>query len=76
MATKVRCHKRSNLPALVTGDQVIWQPDPQEGGVIIATEERRTLLSRPDSRGQLRPVASNIDRIIIVAAQPHVHRPT
>jgi len=66
--TTVRCHKRSNLPPLVTGDQVIWQPDPQEGGVIVATEERRTLLSRPDSRGQLRPVASNIDRIIIVAA--------
>lgn len=64
----VRCHKRSNLPPLVTGDRVLWQPDPRDSGVIVACEERGSLLSRPDTRGQLRPVAANIDRIIIVAA--------
>lgn len=65
---RFRCHRRTNLPALVTGDQVIWQPAKQGGGVIVACEERRCLLSRPDSRGQLKPVAANVDRIIIVAA--------
>lgn len=63
-----RCHKRTNLPAIVTGDRVLWQPDERGSGVIVACEERTSLLSRPDTRGQLRPVAANIDRIIIVAA--------
>jgi ribosome biogenesis GTPase len=62
----VRCHVRSNLPALVTGDQVIWHGDDQNKGVISAVEERSTILTRPDIRGTLRPVAANIDRIIIV----------
>ncbi len=64
----IRCHKRSNLPALVTGDEVLWQEDSQGSGVIVACQERSSLLSRPDVRGQLRPVAANIDHIIIVAA--------
>lgn len=66
--SRVRCHKRSNLPALVTGDAVLWQPDNAGGGVITACEPRRSELGRPDSRGQMRPVAANIDRLIIVAA--------
>lgn len=66
----VRCHVRSNLPVLVTGDQVIWHSDTQnsERGIISAVQERRTILTRPDARGKLRPVAANIDRIIIVVA--------
>lgn len=61
-----RCHVRSNLPTLVTGDNVIWHADEQGQGVISAVQERRSILTRPDYRGQLRPVAANIDRIIIV----------
>ena len=64
----VRCHVRSNLPALVTGDQVIWHADDQGSGVISAVAERRTILTRPDYRGTLRPVAANVDRIVIVVA--------
>ncbi|MEJ2042425.1 MAG: small ribosomal subunit biogenesis GTPase RsgA [Reinekea sp.] len=65
----LRCHVRSNLPAIVTGDRVIWHADQQQvGGVISALEERRTILSRPDYRGMLRPVAANVDRIIIVVS--------
>lgn len=63
-----RCHVRSNLPALVTGDQVIWQRDDQGGGVISAAEPRHSILTRPDTRGRLRPVAANVDRIILVVA--------
>lgn len=63
-----RCHVRSNLPALVTGDQVIWHRDDDGGGVISAVEERRSILTRPDSRGRLRPVAANVDRIILVVS--------
>lgn len=65
---RTRCHKRTNLPALVTGDEVLWQPDDNNSGVITACQPRRSELGRPDSRGQMRPVAANVDRIIIVAA--------
>lgn len=70
-----RCHVRSNLPALVTGDQVVWQRDDQGGGVISAVEPRRSILTRPDTRGRLRPVAANVDRIVIVVA-PAPRTPT
>ncbi|MCJ8314730.1 MAG: small ribosomal subunit biogenesis GTPase RsgA [Saccharospirillaceae bacterium] len=63
-----RCYKRANVPALVTGDQVIWHMCDDNEGVIVAVCERHSLLSRPDMRGQMRPVASNIDQIFIVAA--------
>ena len=63
-----RCHRRANLPALVTGDRVVWRADNQNGGVIVAQLPRQTELFRPDHRGQLKPVAANIDRLIIVFA--------
>lgn len=62
-----RCHMRANLGALVTGDRVIWRSgDPI--GVIVATLPRHSLLSRPNSRGELKPVAANIDYIVITIA--------
>jgi len=63
-----RCYKRANVPALVTGDEVIWHMCDNDEGVIVALCDRHSLLSRPDSRGQMRPVASNIDQIFIIAA--------
>ncbi|MGM0632808.1 MAG: small ribosomal subunit biogenesis GTPase RsgA [Pseudomonadota bacterium] len=71
-----RCHQRSNLPPLVTGDRVIWQPDDAGGGVVVALEPRRSELVRPGFRGELRPVASNIDRVLVVIApapEPHAN---
>ena len=62
-----RCYVRSNLPALVTGDLVVWHADDQSSGIISAVQDRRSILTRPDMRGSLRPVAANVDRIIIVA---------
>ncbi|MBV1914459.1 MAG: small ribosomal subunit biogenesis GTPase RsgA [Pseudomonadales bacterium] len=61
-----RCHFRPNLGHIVVGDQVVWRADKQNSGVIEALKPRLTELSRPDSRGQLKPVAANIDRIFIV----------
>lgn len=71
-----RCYLRANLPALVTGDRVVWRPDNQNSGVIVAQLERRTELMRPDHRGQLKPVAANVDRLVIVFAPlptPHTN---
>lgn len=62
-----RCFQRSNLDALVSGDYVIWQEgDPV--GIVIASLPRQNYLERPSSFGELRPVAANIDQIIIVIA--------
>ena len=68
-----RCHLRANLPSLVTGDRVIWQ-DGEPLGVVVAVKPRNSELCRPDNRGRLRPVAANIDCIVIVIAplpEPH-----
>lgn len=70
-----RCHLRANLGDLVTGDQVVWREGSQ-GAVIVAVLPRESLLSRPDTRGRLKPVAANIDRIVIVIAPtplPHAN---
>ncbi|MHA6197657.1 small ribosomal subunit biogenesis GTPase RsgA [Pseudomonas wadenswilerensis] len=71
-----RCHLRANLPALVTGDRVVWRAGNQGIGVIVAQLPRSTELCRPDSRGQLKPVAANVDLIVIVfapAPEPHAN---
>ncbi|MCE8034345.1 small ribosomal subunit biogenesis GTPase RsgA [Billgrantia tianxiuensis] len=77
--TSVRCHLRANLEGLVTGDRVIWRAaQDAEGnvveGVVVARSERQNVLERPDARGQLKPVAANIDQILIVfAVEPAPH---
>jgi len=68
-----RCHLRANLDPMVTGDSVIWRPG-KPTGVVVAANERQSLLSRPDSNSQLRPVAANINYIVIVIApEPTPH---
>ncbi|HEC20507.1 MAG TPA: small ribosomal subunit biogenesis GTPase RsgA [Gammaproteobacteria bacterium] len=63
-----RCLLRRNLPPLVCGDRVVWQPGPNDTGVVVAMEPRRSLLERPDADNRLKPVAANIDQILVVAA--------
>jgi ribosome biogenesis GTPase len=68
-----RCHLRANLDTLVTGDKVIWR-EGKPTGVVVATEPRHSELARPDAHGNLRPVAANIDYIVLViAAEPEPH---
>ena len=64
-----RCHTRTNLEALVTGDRVKWQADPNTGlGIISAIHPRSSLLTRPDRYHKVKPVAANISLIVIVFA--------
>ncbi len=68
-----RCHFRANLGSLVTGDRVVFR-DGNPTGVVVAVKERETALSRPDPYGELKTIAANIDRILIVIAplpKPH-----
>ncbi len=64
--TAVRCFQRAGLPQLVTGDWVVWQPDEDATGVVVALEPRRSALSRPDLRGKLKPIAANVDQILVL----------
>lgn len=63
-----RCHKRANIEPLVTGDRVVWQAAGEAGGVVTALLPRHSLLQRPDNQGRLKPVAANIDVIVLVVA--------
>lgn len=70
----VRCFVRANIDSLVTGDKVVWRPGKNETGVIVARCDRQNLLQRPDNFGALKPVAANIDHIILViASEPEPH---
>jgi len=65
-----RCHMRTNLGQLVTGDRVIWRMG-KESGVVVAKQDRSTELLRPNPYGEMKPVAANIDFIVItVAVEP------
>jgi len=63
-----RCVSRTNLGSVVTGDRVVWRAGTSLTGVIESRLERRSLLERPDNFGKLKPVASNIDQMLIVIA--------
>jgi ribosome biogenesis GTPase len=70
-----RCHMRANLEGLVTGDRVIWR-EGEETGVVVARLDRDNELARPDPYGAIKPVAANIDQILIVIApvpEPHAN---
>jgi ribosome biogenesis GTPase len=68
------CVSRRNLPKLVCGDYVTWQAANEYNGVIVAMQPRKSLLARPGYHHQLKPIAANIDQILVVIApQPSLN---
>ncbi|UYZ84980.1 small ribosomal subunit biogenesis GTPase RsgA [Entomomonas sp. E2T0] len=65
---RYRCYLRANLPALVTGDKVVWRAGNQQNGIITAVQPRVSELSRTDSSGRLKAIAANVDLLVIVFA--------
>ncbi len=64
-----RCHFRANLPTVVCGDRVLWRPLEQtDTGIVEALLKRDSLLERPRPYQDPKPVAANIDSIIITLA--------
>ncbi|MDU5695953.1 MAG: ribosome small subunit-dependent GTPase A, partial [Haemophilus parainfluenzae] len=67
-----RCNLRRTLSSLVVGDKVIWRQGNEQlqgvSGVIEAIHPRQNEITRPDYYDGLKPIAANIDRIIIVSA--------
>lgn len=68
----LRCNIRRTLNSLVCGDKVLWRrakvTENQMQGVIEAVHDRTSVLTRPDFYDGVKPVAANIDQIIIVSA--------
>ena len=63
-----RCVARRGLPQIVCGDEVEWQATGEQTGVIETLLPRRTTLLRADGNKGHRPLATNIDQVIIEAA--------
>lgn len=69
-----RCNIRRTIRSLVTGDRVVWRPGKTaaEGvnvkGIVEAVHERTSVLTRPDFYDGVKPIAANIDQIVIVSA--------
>jgi len=63
-----RCVARRTLETPVCGDRVFWQSLTGSEGVIVALEHRRSILARPDHSGRSKPLAANIDQVMVVIA--------
>ena len=59
---------RRNLPRTVSGDRVLWQASNPREGVIVRCAGTRYDTGRPDHNNRVRPVAANIDQIVVVIA--------
>lgn len=70
--TIFRCHLRKNAEPIVTGDQVLWQLEHDNMGVILEPLTRESLLFRPEGTKKNKLIAANIDAIIIVTAPPPI----
>ncbi len=67
-----RCNLRRGIESLVSGDKVLWRAgaEAMDGitGVVEAVEPRSSMLTRPDYYDGLKPVAANVDQMIIVSS--------
>nr|WP_263458522.1 small ribosomal subunit biogenesis GTPase RsgA [Brenneria tiliae] len=67
-----RCNIRRTIKSLVTGDRVVWRAGNETlsgiSGIVEAVHPRRSVLNRPDFYDGVKPIAANIDQIVIVSA--------
>ncbi|MCI0655190.1 MAG: ribosome small subunit-dependent GTPase A [Methylococcaceae bacterium] len=64
----ILCHTRRNIGTVAVGDRVLWEPADGRLGCVVEILERRSLLTRPARDEKTRPVAANLDQILIVLA--------
>ena len=63
-----RFHQKPNMTRLVTGDLISWKPNSSNTGVIISKPDRINVFGRFDSDGKFKPLASNLNCVLIVIA--------
>lgn len=61
-----QCHLHRNQDLPVVGDQVLWEQEKADAGTITSILPRRSLLSRGEGHGKTKPIAANIDVMMIV----------
>ncbi len=62
----ILCKTRRNLGKAVVGDQIEYEPDGSDAGIVTRILPRKTLLTRPAKNGKTRPVAANIDQLVVL----------
>lgn len=63
-----RASSRRRIGDVVCGDQVEWQPAAEDAAVIVRRLPRRSLLARAGVGQKPKPLAANLDRIVVAAA--------
>lgn len=70
--TQHKCYIRRTIKSVVCGDNVVFRPstttEERDRGIIEVVVDRKSELSRPDYYDGLKPIAANIDQIIVVAS--------
>lgn len=67
-----QCHLRRNQELPVVGDRVRWQLEKDNTGTISSIEPRKTTLTRGEAHGKSKPLAANVDAMVIVMAPPPI----
>lgn len=67
-----QCHLRRNQEVPVVGDIVRWQLEKDNTGIMMGIEPRRSILSRGEVHGKSKPLAANVDVIVIVMSPPQI----
>lgn len=73
---RLRCFQRSRSIAVVTGDRVLIERDPEhpERGVIHSVQPRTSLLQRRNRSGAVQTICANLDLLLItIAPDPEPH---
>lgn len=67
-----KCYIRRTIKSVVCGDNVLFRTslsdDIRARGIIEVVQDRKSTLSRPDFYDGIKPVAANIDQIVIVSS--------
>lgn len=63
----IECTFRQNLGAIVCGDIVYWKSENKKG-IILGFKERHSILGRTNKAGIMKPLAANVDQVLIVTA--------
>ena len=63
-----RCSSARGIGQPVCNDRVELQPDGGDDGRVSAILPRRNLIDRSDYRGRARPLAANVERLLVVVA--------
>jgi ribosome biogenesis GTPase len=76
-----KCHIRRTVQSVVCGDHVLFRPsespEERDRGIIEVVLDRKSTLTRPDYYDGVKPIAANIDQIIVVSSivptlSPHI----